>query len=105
MFEEYIPQISFGVTAVICVMFGGVIFKGGNGWNKTLRSGNLFDSKKAGFLFYLIEIIVIAIGAIFIEGVIRNFLYDNIANLSWILILFSLVTYVYYCHSFNYNLI
>jgi len=104
MYEQYIPTIAFMITAIVCVIAGGLFFSGGKGWVKIPLSSNLFVSKFQGFIAFLTGAVIVSIFAIYLEKTIRAQLYANESNLVWILIGFLIVWLIYYCHKYKFKL-
>ena len=103
MCEQHIPTIAFIITAIVCVMAGGLFLSGGKGWVKIPILSNLFVSKVRGFIAFLTGAVIVSIFAIYLEKTIRAQLYANESNLVWILILFLIGCWVYYCHKYKFK--
>lgn len=96
MFEQYIPQIAFGMTAIICAFLGGIFIRHGRGWTKTIISGGKFASKKQGFIVFIVGATIMAILATWLKSLIESTLYANPNNIFGIVIVFFIACLLYY---------
>lgn len=101
--KPLIPYVAWVLTGFIGLMLGGIIVKSGNGWGKIIGS-DLFQSKKKQFLFIIIEVVGILVGAIYLQKLLEYFLFVFSDYLIAIIIEFFIIFYIWFLHRGEYDI-
>jgi hypothetical protein len=103
LFSNFIPNVSWLMSITVSVMLGGIIVNIDEGYGKIVGS-NLFQSRNRLFLFFILEIVIIA----FFEPIIQTYLIRPILvsfteYMISIFILFYLFVFIWFMHSYDFN--
>jgi len=103
LFLNFIPNVSWLMSITASVMLGGIIVNIDEGYGKIVGS-NLFQSRNRLFLFFILEIVIIA----FFEPIIQTYVITPILisfaeYMISIFILFYLFVFVWFMHSYDFN--
>lgn len=99
--ENYVPQISFAITAIVCVFLSEYLFKGGKDWAKKFIMKHRFSPRKEGFLFFfLIVVLIIPAIAIGFQRFFSDLLVMQRANVDVIVIAMMIAFYFYFNRKF-----
>lgn len=97
MLENYIPQISFAMTAIIAVFISDYFFTGTKKGVKTFLSGFHWSTKKEGFIVFLVSVvIIIPLATILLQRFIESILIQYQQNLIWIIVGFLVICFLYF---------
>ncbi len=103
-FINLVPHISWYSTVLIGAMLAGVLVKQGEGWGKLFWSDK-FQSKRNLFIWFIIEIVLIAVGAIFVQWLIQSLLTTYITFMISFLIQLHIFLYLLFSHKYGYKIL
>ena len=96
---EIIPYFSMVLAGGIVLYFDGLIFSGGKGWVKGLK--NTFETFNKGFVYFLVNIILLLIFGYLLQILIQNILFSNIEYFIPVVLQLILFVYIYYLHTYS----
>lgn len=98
----FLNIITWFFTLTISAMIPGIIYEGGKGWSKILDEG-IFTTKERGFVFYLLNLILIAI-LVLLFGIFLNWiLYFLVKYLILISVEWIIIVYIWFCRDHEYT--
>ena len=96
-------NIAWLMTLVFSAALGGIVFKGQKGWLKTLFSGGLFVKPKEGFVFFLLELVLLGGLGPYAQDFIESLLAKHANLLFPIAVEFVALAYIWFRHAYGFR--